>query len=212
MGTTSDEWAIVGLGNPGPGYRESRHNVGFWVVERLAGTARAALVGDRSGALVARTMLGDRRVFLAEPQSYMNLSGAPTQSLLHYYRIPVERLIVVHDDMDLPAGSLRVKRGGGHGGHNGLRSIHQALGTADYLRVKVGIGRPRAGMDATAHVLGKLPPDERLLLEEACDRAADAVATIVHHGVTTAMNRFNAAPKSEEEKPGSPQPPPKERP
>jgi PTH1 family peptidyl-tRNA hydrolase len=169
-------------------------------------------VGDRSGSLVARTLLGDRRVFLAQPQGYMNRSGAPTQALLHYYRIPVERLIVVHDDMDLPAGWLRVKRGGGHGGHNGLRSIHQALGTADYLRVKVGIGRPRPGLDATAHVLGKLPPDERALLEEACDRAADAVAAIVHHGVTTAMNRFNAPPETESKKPGPAQPPPKESP
>ena len=113
--------------------------------------------------------------------------------------------------MDLPLGWLRVKRGGGHGGHNGLRSIHQALGTGDYLRVKVGIGRPRLGMDATAHVLGRLPPDERNLLEETCGRAADAVVAILQHGVTTAMNRFNAAPKSDDEKPAS-SPPPKESP
>jgi PTH1 family peptidyl-tRNA hydrolase len=212
LGATSEEWAIIGLGNPGPGYRESRHNVGFWVLERLAATAHAALVGDRSGALVARTQLADRRVFLAQPQSYMNLSGGPTQALLHYYRIPPPRLIVVHDDMDLPLGWLRVKRGGGHGGHNGLRSIHQALGTADYLRVKVGIGRPRPGMDATSHVLGKLAPDERTLLEEACERAADAVITILQHGVTTAMNRFNAAPQEDADKPSASQPPPKKRP
>ena len=197
------EWAIVGLGNPGPSYRESRHNAGFWVVERLAARAGARWAADRSGALVTRASLADRQVFLAQPQGYMNRSGGPTQALLHYYRIPVDRLIVVHDDMDLPVGWLRVKRGGGHGGHNGLRSIHEALGTGDYLRVKVGIGRPRAGQEAVGHVLGKVAPDERALLEAACDRAVEALEAIVADGVTTAMNRFNAAPQSEGRKPGA---------
>jgi PTH1 family peptidyl-tRNA hydrolase len=208
MGGGIVEWVIVGLGNPGPTYRESRHNAGFWVVERLADRAGVQWATDRSGALVTRATLAGRQVFLAEPLGYMNRSGGPTQALLHYYRIPAERLIVVHDDMDLPVGWLRVKRGGGHGGHNGLRSIHQALGTADYLRVKVGIGRPRAGEEATGHVLGKVAPDERALLEEACERAAEAVETIVSDGVTTAMNRFNSAPKTDGGDPAPPQPPP----
>jgi PTH1 family peptidyl-tRNA hydrolase len=205
------EWVIVGLGNPGPTYRESRHNAGFWVVERLAHRAGARWATDRSGALVTRARVAGRQVFLAQPQGYMNRSGGPTQALLHYYRIPPEQLIVVHDDMDLPVGWLRVKRGGGHGGHNGLRSIHQALGTPDYLRVKVGIGRPRAGQEAIGHVLGRVAPDERALLEAACDRAAEAVETILADGVTTAMNRFNAPPKNEEDKPGAPSPPKESR-
>jgi len=182
---------VVGLGNPGPQYAASRHNAGFWVVDELADRAAATLGRDRHGACSAVARLAGQPVVLAEPQSYMNLSGGPVQSLLHYYRCAVERLIVVHDDMDLPLGRIRVKRGGGHGGHNGLRSIHQALAGGDYLRVKVGIGRPQGGRDTTAHVLGRISKEEGERLGEAVTRAADAVEAILTDGVEAAMNQFN---------------------
>ncbi len=185
------DWVVVGLGNPGPQYAASRHNAGFWVVDELAERAGVTLGRDRHGACSAVARLAGRAVVLAEPQSYMNRSGGPVQSLLHYYRCEVERLIVVHDDMDLPLGRLRVKRGGGHGGHNGLRSIHQQLASGDYLRVKVGIGRPRDGRDAAAHVLGRISREEGELLGEVVARAADAVEAILTEGVEAAMNRFN---------------------
>jgi len=188
------EWVVVGLGNPGPQYAASRHNAGFWVVDELADRAAVSLGKDRHGACSTVARLAGQQVVLAEPQSYMNLSGGPVQSLLHYYRCAVERLIVIHDDMDLPLGRVRVKRGGGHGGHNGLRSIHQALATGDYLRVKVGIGRPQGGRDTTAHVLGRISKVEGERLGEAVARAADAVEAVLTDGVETAMNRFNGAP------------------
>ncbi|RMF87446.1 MAG: aminoacyl-tRNA hydrolase [Nitrospirae bacterium] len=186
-------WLVAGLGNPGPEYAASRHNAGFWVVDELADRAGVRLSRDRHGALSAAARLAGERVVLAEPQSYMNASGGPVQALLHYFRVPLDHLIVVHDDMDLPLGRLRVKRGGGHGGHNGLRSIHRAVGSGDYLRVKIGIGRPRAGRDATAHVLGRITEAEAEVLGEVVARAADAVETILREGVEAAMNRFNGA-------------------
>lgn len=191
------EWVVVGLGNPGPQYAASRHNAGFWVVDELADRAAISLAKDRHGAHSAAGRLGEQPVVLAEPQSYMNLSGGPVQSLMHYYRCAVERLIVIHDDMDLPLGHIRVKRGGGHGGHNGLRSIHQMVGSGDYLRVKVGIGRPRGGRDTTAHVLGRVSKAEGELLGVAVARAADAVEAILRNGVEAAMNDFNQHPPEE---------------
>ena len=185
------EWVVVGLGNPGPQYAASRHNAGFWVVDELVDRAGVTLARDRHGALSASGRLAGCGVLFVEPQAYMNLSGGPVQSLMHYYRCPMDRLIVLHDDMDLPLGTIRVKRGGGHGGHNGLRSIHQALGGNAYLRVKIGIGRPQGGRDATAHVLGRISKAEGELLGEVVARAADAVEAILTDGVEAAMSRFN---------------------
>jgi len=185
------EWVVVGLGNPGPQYAASRHNAGFWVVDELASRAAVTLARDRHGACSAVARLVGRALVLAEPQAYMNLSGGPVQSLLHFYQCTVDHLIVVHDDMDLPLGQLRVKRGGGHGGHNGLRDLHQRLASGDYLRVRVGIGRPAGGRDAVAHVLGRISKAEGELLGAVVGRAADAVEAILSDGVEAAMGRFN---------------------
>ncbi len=185
---------VVGLGNPGGEYAGTRHNVGFDVVDRLAsrwepgGTPRV-----RSGARVLSTALRGERCLLVWPQQFMNRSGQPVASLLHYYKVPLDRLVVVHDDMDLPFGTIRCKRGGGAAGHNGLRDLDRHVGKA-YARVRVGIGRPPAGWEGARFVLARWTPEQRDALDGIVDRAADAAETIVLDGLETAMNRFNARP------------------
>jgi len=189
-----DPFLVVGLGNPGPAYRGNRHNVGFMVLgvlaERVGGRfskhkARADVIEGRFGPPPAP------RVVLAEPRSYMNESGGPVAGLCGFYKIPVERLIVVHDELDLPYGSLRLKRGGGDNGHNGLRSITRSLGSREYLRVRFGIGRPPGRMDPADYVLRDFSPAERKDLDYNVDRAADAVETLVRHGLEAAQNSYN---------------------
>jgi len=189
-----DPFLVVGLGNPGPAYRGNRHNVGFMVLgvlaERVGGRfskhkARADVIEGRFGPPPAP------RVVLAEPRSYMNESGGPVAGLCGFYKIPVERLVVVHDELDLPYGSLRLKRGGGDNGHNGLRSITRSLGSREYLRVRFGIGRPPGRMDPADYVLRDLSPAERKDLDYNVDRAADAVETLVRDGLEAAQNSYN---------------------
>jgi len=190
-----DPFLVVGLGNPGPAYRGNRHNVGFMVLgvlaERVGGRfskhkARADVIEGRFGPPPAP------RVVLAEPRSYMNESGGPVAGLCGFYKIPVERLVVVHDELDLPYGSLRLKIGGGDNGHNGLRSITRSLGSRDYLRVRFGIGRPPGRMDPADYVLRDFSAAERKDLDFHVDRAADAVETLVRDGLDAAQNRYNA--------------------
>jgi PTH1 family peptidyl-tRNA hydrolase len=189
-----DPYLVVGLGNPGPTYRGNRHNVGFMVLdllaERVGGRfsrhkARADVVEGRLGPLPAP------RVVLAEPRTYMNESGGPVAGLCGFYKIPVEQLVVVHDELDLPYGSLRLKRGGGDNGHNGLRSVTRSLGSRDYLRVRFGIGRPPGRMDAADYVLRDFSAAERKDLDFHLDRAADAVEALVRNGLESAQNSYN---------------------
>lgn len=181
---------IAGLGNPGPRYTGTRHNVGFLVVDRIARRLGVSIDGEQAGAKVTKAHGWGGSVLLAKPWTFMNRSGGPVQALASYYKIPVEEVVVVHDDLDLPFGDVRVKRGGGHGGHNGLRDIHRHLG-ADHLRVRCGIGRPPSGWDTAAYVLGQWSSDEAEQLEAVVDQAADAAEAIVAEGVQAAMNRFN---------------------
>jgi peptidyl-tRNA hydrolase, PTH1 family len=187
----AERWLIAGLGNPGPGYAGNRHNCGFMVADLLAGRIGAGFRRDRSRALVATGRLAGSPVTLAKPQSYMNLSGGPVAALRAFYKIPPERIVVVHDELDIPFETIRLKRGGGDNGHNGLRSVTAALGTRDYLRVRVGIGRPPGRMDPADYVLHDFSAAERKLLPLVLERSADAVETLVQAGLAVAQNEFN---------------------
>jgi peptidyl-tRNA hydrolase, PTH1 family len=184
---------VVGLGNPGPDYAATRHNVGFRVVELLAARAGGGrFAKHRSNADVLEGRLAGRRVVLAEPRTYMNVSGGPVAGLVKYFSVEPADLVVVHDDLDLGFGVIRLKRGGGEGGHNGLRSISRSLGTKDYLRVRFGIGRPPGRQDPADFVLKRFSGAEAKELELAVDLAADAAEALLAEGLEPAQNRFHA--------------------
>lgn len=193
-------WLVVGLGNPGPTYSGNRHNVGQMVLDVLARDVPGEFTAQRSRAAVLDGRLGTRagglpgpRVILAKPTSYMNVSGGPVAALMKFYQLSVERILVVHDELDLPSEILRLKRGGGEGGHNGLKSISQALGTRDYLRLRVGVGRPPGQMDAAAYVLRDFPAAERPELAVTLEEAAEAVTDLVNDGLEKTQNRLHTA-------------------
>jgi peptidyl-tRNA hydrolase, PTH1 family len=188
-----ERWLIAGLGNPGPEYAGNRHNAGFMVADLLAGRIGARFKRDRSRAAVASGRLAGFPVTLAKPQTFMNLSGRPVAALRNFYKIPPERIVVVHDELDLPFGALRLKQGGGDNGHNGLRSVTAALGTRDYSRVRVGIGRPPGRMDPADFVLHDFSAAERKLVPEVLERAADATEVLLRRGLTAAQNEFHGA-------------------
>jgi PTH1 family peptidyl-tRNA hydrolase len=184
---------VVGLGNPGPEYAETRHNVGFRVVELLAARAGGGRFSrHRTNSDVFEGRLAGRRVVLAKPRTYMNVSGGPVAGLLRYFTVPATELIVVHDDLDLAFGVVRLKQGGGEGGHNGLRSISTSVGTRDYLRVRFGIGRPPGRQDPADYVLKRFSAVERKELDLGVDLAADAVEALLADGLEPAQNRFHA--------------------
>jgi PTH1 family peptidyl-tRNA hydrolase len=184
-------WLIAGLGNPGPGYAGNRHNAGFMVADLLAERIGTRFKRDRSRAAVATGRLAGFPVTLAKPQPFMNLSGGPVASLRSFYKLPPDQIVVVHDEMDIPFGTVRLKLGGGDNGHNGLRSVTAALGTRDYFRVRVGIGRPPGRMDAADFVLHDFSAAERKQLPELLSRSADAVEVLLHDGLVRAQNEFN---------------------
>lgn len=185
---------VVGLGNPGPQYAGNRHNVGAMVLDELAGRAGIRLSpgkGPRARALAGEGRLAGRRVVLARPTSYMNESGGPVRSLLDYHRIDPLDLVVLHDELDLPFAAVRLKRGGGEGGHNGLRSISRAVGTKDYLRVRVGIGRPPGRQDPADFVLRDFSGTERKELDFLLAEAADAAELLLAQGLEPAQNEVH---------------------
>jgi len=187
-----ERWLIAGLGNPGPEYAGNRHNAGFMVADLLAERAGARFKRDRSRATVASGRLAGFPVTLAKPMTFMNLSGRPVAALRTFYKIPPERIVVVHDELDLPFGALRLKLGGGDNGHNGLRSVTAALGTRDYFRVRVGIGRPPGRMDPADFVLHDFSAAERKLVPEVLERAADATEALMRCGLAAAQTEFHA--------------------
>lgn len=184
---------VVGLGNPGPEYEGTRHNVGTRVAALLATRAGAGRFSahKRSNADIAQGRLTGRPVTVAVPRTYMNLSGGPVAGLVQYFSIPPTEVIVVHDELDLDFGVIRLKRGGGEGGHNGLRSISKALGTKDYLRVRFGIGRPPGRQDPADYVLKRFSGVENKELDLGLDLAADAAEALLSEGLEAAQNRFH---------------------
>lgn len=195
---TTNTWLVVGLGNPGPTYVGNRHNVGQMVLDVLArevpGTftshkTRAAVLDGRLGTLASGAP--GPRVVLAKPMSYMNLSGKPVAALCQFYGIDAEHLLVIHDELDLPPSTLRLKRGGGEGGHNGLKSISAAIGTKDYVRLRIGIGRPPGRMDPADYVLRDFSAPERTELSVTLEEAADGVRDVVLEGLERAQLRLH---------------------
>jgi PTH1 family peptidyl-tRNA hydrolase len=182
---------IVGLGNPGRKYERTRHNAGFLAVEELARGLRFDLSQEKYHAIVGKGRIGGEDTLLAKPQTFMNGSGRSVGAILRYTNAAVGDLIVAHDELDLPLGAVRVKIGGGHGGHNGLRSIIEHTGSAQFIRVRIGIGRPAPGMDAADYVLSPFLPAEKKAAQEAVVLAAEAAKAIILDGVTKAMNAFN---------------------
>jgi peptidyl-tRNA hydrolase, PTH1 family len=182
---------IVGLGNPGPSYAGNRHNVGFMVLDELARRVGGRFTAHKAGADVLETRLIGRRVVLARPRSFMNVSGPAVAGTARYFKISATDLVVVHDDLDLDHGVLKLKRGGGEGGHNGLRSISEYLGSKDYLRVRFGIGRPPGRMDPADFVLRDFSAVQRRELELLVDRCADAVEQLLTQGLAATQNQLH---------------------
>ena len=190
---TLDTYLLIGLGNPGREYRDNRHNFGFMLVDRLAVRLAARGMKLQSKAIVTDALYEDRKLILAKPQTYMNLSGHSVQGLANFYKLPLENLLVAHDDLDLPFGTIRMRPGGGPGGQKGVASAIERLGTKDFARLRLGIGRPPGRMDAAAYVLQDFSRDETKELSTLLDRAADAALTFVMEGLDKAMNKFNGA-------------------
>ena len=187
-------WLVVGLGNPGPSYAGNRHNVGFMVLDLLAERVGGRFKAHKGRADVVEGRLVGEPAVLAKPKSYMNESGGPVSSIRAFFKVPLERIVVVHDELDIPYGAVRLKRGGGDNGHNGLRSLTSALGSRDYLRVRVGIGRPPGRQDPADFVLKDFSGVERRELPFHVDRAADAAEALVTGTLEAAQNTFHADP------------------
>lgn len=190
-----DRWLVVGLGNPGPEYEGTRHNIGFAAVERIGGSCSWRA---KFGGLVAELAHESDKLVLLKPLSFMNRSGGPAQQCAAFYKVPLERFVVIHDDLDIPLGSIRLKRGGGDGGHNGLRSITEHVGS-EYLRIRIGVGRPSVPGDATdrkapavvSWVLGRFPESERAQVDLVLGGVAECLTTIFADGLAVAQNRFH---------------------
>lgn len=190
---TDDRWLIAGLGNPGARYAGNRHNVGFMVADVLAARIGSGFRRDRSSAQAATGVLVGLPVILAKPMSFMNVSGGPLAAMSAFYKIPPDRTVVVHDELDLPFGTIRLKLGGGDNGHNGLRSVTAALGTRDYYRVRIGIGRPPGRQDPADFVLADFAPAQRKELPLLIERGADAVEALLRQGLAAAQNEVHPA-------------------
>jgi PTH1 family peptidyl-tRNA hydrolase len=195
MGATEifimDTFIIIGLGNPGREYRETRHNIGFMLLDRLADKLDARFSRMQSNALVASGYYMERRIILAKPQTFMNLSGRSVQGLLHFYKLSLENLLIAHDDLDLPIGTIRIRPDGGSAGQKGMKSTIEHLGTDEFPRLRMGIGRPPGRMQAPDYVLQDFSIVDREIISETLDRAVDAVLMWVTDGLAVAMNKFN---------------------
>ena len=191
--TPETSYLLVGLGNPGREYRDSRHNVGFMLVDRIAVRLGARGMKVQSKAIVMNARYEDRKLILAKPQTYMNLSGQSVQGLIHFYKLPLTNVLIAYDDLDIPFGTIRIRPGGGPGGQRGMASTIEQLGTNDFPRLRIGIGRPPGRMDPAAYILQDFTRAEMKILSEILDRAADAALEFVVSGLDKAMNKYNGS-------------------
>ena len=182
---------LIGLGNPGREYKDTRHNFGFMLIDRIAVRLNARGMKVQSKAIVMTTTHEDKKLILAKPQTFMNLSGQSVQGLAHFYKVPFTNMIVLSDDLDIPFGTIRIRASGGPGGQRGMASIIEKLGTKDFPRLRLGIGRPPGRMDAAAYVLQSFSRDEMQTLSEVLDHGAEAVLAFATHGLNKAMNEYN---------------------
>jgi PTH1 family peptidyl-tRNA hydrolase len=187
----TETYLIVGLGNPGREYRENRHNVGFMLVDRLAVKLNARFTRLQSKALVASAVYMERKIILAKPQTFMNLSGQSVQGLMHFYKLPIENLLIAHDDLDLPVGAIRIRPDGGSAGQKGMTSILERFGTDEFARIRLGIGRPPGQMQAPDYVLQDFSNADLTVISETLSRAAEAALEFVVNGLDAAMNKYN---------------------
>jgi len=191
--TPETTYLLIGLGNPGREYRDTRHNVGFMLIDRLIVRLNARGMKVQSKAIVINATYEERKLILAKPQTYMNLSGQSAQGLLSFYKLPVENMLIAHDDLDIPFGTIRIRPKGGPGGQGGMASTIEQLGTKDFPRLRIGIGRPPGRMDPAAYVLQNFSREEMKVLSEVVDRAADAALEFVKSGLNAAMNKYNGS-------------------
>jgi len=189
--TETGPWLVLGLGNPGPQYAGNRHNVGYMVVDVLADRVGGRFKNHKARGEVVETRVAGQRAVLAKPRSYMNTSGGPAAALRDFFKSPIEKIVVVHDELDLESGALRLKLGGGDNGHNGLKSLRQSLGSGDFYRVRLGIGRPPGRQDPADFVLRDFSAAERKDLGVHLERAADAIETLIGDGLAAAQNAYN---------------------
>jgi PTH1 family peptidyl-tRNA hydrolase len=186
-------YLLTGLGNPGREYRDNRHNVGFMLVDRITVRLNARGMKVQSKAIVITAAYEDRKLILAKPQTYMNLSGQSIQGLIHFYKLPLTNVLIAYDDLDIPFGTIRIRPGGGPGGQRGMASTIEHLGTDDFPRLRIGIGRPPGRMDPAAYILQDFTRAEMKSLSEILDRAADAALEFVLSGLDKAMNKYNGS-------------------
>ena len=186
-------YLLVGLGNPGREYKDTRHNFGFMLIDRIAVRLNARGLKVQSKAIVTSATYEDRKLILAKPQTYMNLSGQSVQGLVHFYKIPLTNVMVLSDDLDIPFGTIRIRAEGGPGGQRGLSSVIESLATKDFPRLRLGIGRPPGRMDPANFILQNFSRDEMKTISEILDRAADAALQFVINGLDKAMNKFNGS-------------------
>lgn len=187
----SNNYLIVGLGNPGREYKHTRHNIGFMTIDKLAVDLSTRLSKVQSKALIGTALVDGRKLILVKPQTFMNLSGQSVISLLRFYRIPLEQMIVIHDDIDLPVGTIRIRPGGGSAGQRGLASIIEKVGTQAFPRLRIGVGRPPGRMDAADYVLQDFPKAEQPIMEKVIADASQAAITFAREGLDKTMNTYN---------------------
>jgi PTH1 family peptidyl-tRNA hydrolase len=184
-------YLVAGLGNPGAGYAKTRHNAGFLVIDDIARSYSIPLSREKFNVIFGQGVIAGRSAILAKAQAYMNRSGPPVRQMADYFKIPSEDIVVIHDDIDLDFGRLKIKEKGGHGGHKGIKSLVDALGEDAFVRLRIGVGRPGNGSNVTDHVLGRFESNEKHMLDQIVERARDAVVTILCDGAKEGMNRFN---------------------